>query len=261
MNPMMPIRALRGTLRPIRRLARKARTRLLELPYLLRRPVIGSAEWLIRSEVAYGGLVTQVARQKVSPFDARKADEFKSGGMTGGDRMLHHGYAPLYATYLASFMKRKELTLAEFGILKGTGLAIWCDLFPDARVIGLDIDLGHFENNRRALVQRGAFAGNRPELYEYDHLVDGQRLLAQVLGGATLDVVIDDGLHTLESILTTWQSVRPHLSSSFVYVIEDYPSLLDDCGSQFAGYECASFGMLTIISSGIKPLRAVLNDV
>ena len=75
-------------------------------------------------------------------------------------------------TYAPS-LEAGTLIIAEFGILKGTGLAIWCDLFPDARVIGLDIDLGHFEENRSTLERRGAFKQNKPELHEYDQLVPG----------------------------------------------------------------------------------------
>ena len=43
---MSAIRAIRQRLRPIRRLAEAAHTRMIELPYLLRRPAFGSAEWL-----------------------------------------------------------------------------------------------------------------------------------------------------------------------------------------------------------------------
>ena len=105
-------------------------------------------------------------------------------GMTGGDRMLHHGYGPTYARYLRPFLGGRNLTVAEFGILKGTGLAIWCDLFTDARVIGLDIDLGHFEENRSRLARRGAFKQNRPELHEYDQLICGGTDCARFSGAA-----------------------------------------------------------------------------
>jgi hypothetical protein len=229
-----------------------ARTRLGELPHLLERPPVGSAAWLVRSEVAYGGLVTGVARRKVSPRDGRSPAELAAGGMTGGDRMLHHGYAPAYARHLAPFLGGKGLAVAEFGILEGSGLAIWCDLFPEARILGFDIDLTHFERNRPGLLRRGAFKRNRPKLHEYDQLVDGTRSLADVLRGDTLDIVIDDGLHTLDAILTTWRSVRPHLSPRFVYFVEDYHGLLDHCGNEFSGLDCTSSGMLTVISTGVQ---------
>ncbi len=250
---MSMIPAIRKTLRPVRRLAEAAHTRLLELPYLLCKPPLGSREWLIRSEVSYGGYVTNVARRRVSPLDGRTSEQLATYGMTGGDRMLHHGYGTTYARYLAPFLDGSEVTLAEFGILKGTGLAIWCDLFPEVRVIGFDIDLGHFDNNRAVLEQRGAFQRNKPEVHEYDQLVDGADRLQQVVGGGggKLDIVIDDGLHSMASIITTWRSTKWLLAPRFVYIIEDYAGLLDAMGHEFVGYDCRAYGMLTVISRGV----------
>ena len=244
---------LRALLRPIKRLAVRVRTRAIELPYRFARAPRGSATWLIKTELAYGGLVTDVARLKVSPLDRRTAKELAAGGMTGGDRMLHHGYAQTYARFLRPFVGEDGLTVAEFGILKGTGLATWCDLFPGSRVLGFDIDLGHFRSNEGRLRRLGAFR-RLPEVHEYDQLVDGSAVLANILGGRSLDVVIDDGLHSLDSILTTWRSVRPHLSRRFVYFIEDYPGLLERCGSEFAGFDCHAEGMMTVISAGVIPV-------
>jgi hypothetical protein len=248
---MSTIRKIRAALRPVRRIAKAAHTRLVELPHLLRRPALGTPDWLIKSEVHYGGYVTNVTRRRVSPLDERTQEQLATGGMTGGDRMLHHNYSKIYARYLAPFLNENGLTVAEFGILKGTGLAIWCDLFPTARIIGFDIDLGHFEDNRAMLVKRGAFLECQPELYEYDQLVDGRQQLAELLGSKTFDVVIDDGLHTTESIVKTWRSVRPYLAKRCVFFIEDYAGLLDECGREFDGYETHSIGMMTVVSRGI----------
>lgn len=246
--------SMRKLLWPIKRFVQEAGTKLTKLPYLLMKPHIGTDDWLIKSEIAYGGFVTGVARQKVSPLDRRSAEELRVGGMTGGDRMLHHGYAGTYARYLSPFLDMTTLTIAEFGILKGTGLAIWCDLFPKAHVLGFDIDPEHFESNKFALLQRGAFKENTPKLHDYDQLVDGSRRLADVLCGRTFDIVIDDGLHSLESIVMTWRSVRPHLSSRFAYFIEDHQDLLDKCGAEFSGFDARSYGMITVISAG-SPAR------
>jgi hypothetical protein len=167
----------------------------------LQRRKRGSAGWLIRSEINYGGYVNNVAWRRESPH----GPAFLSH-MIGGDRMslAHHGYAPIYARYLAPFIGARNLTVAEFGILKGTGLAIWCDLFPDARVIGFDIDLSYFEEDRDALVKRGGFGRNQPDLHEYDQFVSGRERLGQILGSSTLDIVMDDGYHSTKSIVTTW---------------------------------------------------------
>jgi hypothetical protein len=249
---MKIVERLRVALRPVRRIFNQARVKLIELPYRLKSPMQGSPEWLIKKEVFYGGLVTDVARQKVSPLDTRSKTELAFWGMSGGDRMLHQGYASIYTRYLTPFLNTGEGTLAEFGILKGTGLAIWCDLFPYARILGLDIDPTHFESNRAALMRRGAFKRNQPEIYEYDQLLDGDQQLSIMLKGRTLDIVIDDGLHSVESILMTWRSVRPHLSPRFVYFIEDHACLLDTCGKEFNGFDARAFGLMTVISAGIS---------
>jgi hypothetical protein len=249
---MSAIQTIRRHLRPIRRMAKVAHTRLLELPYLLRRASPGTQNWLIQKEVHYGGYVTDVARRQVSPLDGRSPAQLASGGMTGGDRMLHHGYGKTYAQYLEPFLSRGGLTLAEFGILKGTGLAVWCDLFPTARIIGFDIDLGHFEDNRAALLKRGAFQARQPEVFEYDQLLHGSEKLGLLLGGDKFDIVIDDGLHSVESIVTTWRSIRPHLSERFVFFIEDYAGLLDICGAEFDGCDTYAFGLMTVVSRGVS---------
>lgn len=247
---MTAIGRVRKVLRPIKRLVVRAGTRLKELLHLLGSPPIGSPGWLKQAEVRYGGIVTDVVRRTVSPHDTRTAVELATGGMTGGDRMLHHNYAETYARNLAPFLTRKGLTIAEFGILKGTGLAIWCDLFSEACVLGFDIDTEYFNANRELLIRRGAFRRTTPQVHEYDQLVDGSGKLAEILDGRTLDIVIDDGLHSIEAIVMTWRSVRPHLSRQFVYFVEDYEGLADSCRSEFAPYDCWSIGMMTVISAG-----------
>lgn len=243
----MVVRTVRRALRPVRQLYESTRIWLKEAPYRQRRSRRGSVRWLIESEIRYGGFVTSVERRKVSRRDPRTLEQLAFGGMTGGDRMLHNGYAEGYAKHLARFLSADGLTLAEFGILKGSGLAMWCDLFPTARVVGLDIDLGHFERNRPELEQRGAFRENAPVLAEYDQFADGREILRDMLGGGALDIVIDDGFHSLETIRNTWRSCEPNLAERFVYFVEDFPNLLENADGEFAKYQTTAYGALTVI--------------
>jgi hypothetical protein len=167
--------------------------------------------------------------------------------MTGGDRMLHHGYAEIYERYLRPFRARKTLTLAEFWILSGTGLAIWCDLFPEASILGFDIDLQHYHKSQPYLCSRGAFASNRPELYKFDQLLDKSDNLTNFLAGRRLDIVIDDGFHTAQAIVNTWRSTKPFLASDFAYFIEDFQGLFEESGSEFDTFDCRSFGLMNVI--------------
>ena len=225
--------------------ARLTATAKLRFRYM--RPETGSAGWLIKKEMEYGGLVTDVPRRRVSPLDPRSPAQLAYGGMTGGDRMYDNGYAEHYERHLRPFMGRSALTVAEFGILKGTGLAIWCDLFPDADVLGLDIDPEHFNNNRAWLESRGAFARNRPQVHEFDQLADDAARVGNLLRGRKLDIVIDDGLHSADAILRTWESVKPHLSPTFVYFIEDYDDVFGKHGHAFEGYDTVTAGIMNIV--------------
>ena len=124
-------------------------------------------------EEHYGGYHTNVPRNVVS--DLLPPDiKLNPSGMTGGDRMTAHKYAKNYSLFLSKFIKdrSKSYVIVECGILKGTGLAIWSTLFPNAQIIGLDIDLSHTKNNLDFLKSQGAFENNNLELYEFDQFAD-----------------------------------------------------------------------------------------
>ena len=210
-------------------------------------PDIGSKNWLIQTEIKYGGYTGVVRRRKSSPQDDRTKEQLAAGGMVGGDRMIDHGYASIYSEYLQPYIG-KQLTLVEIGILKGTGLAIWCDLFPQARVIGLDIDTSHARENMPMLQAQGAFTKNKPELYEFDQFVDNRELLRDILGDSLIDVCIDDGNHSKRSILSTLASVTPNLNANFVYFVEDNKQVHADIAAEYPEAKVKSIGAMTIIS-------------
>lgn len=209
-----------------------------------------SWQWLVLTEIKYGGLVKNVKRIKVSQHDPRSLDQINTGGMIGGDRMLVHGYAPHYANHLSKFKSKEKLVIIEVGILRGTGLALLCDLFPRARVVGLDIDLGHIHANMSALVKRGAFKRNRPELYEFDQLMPNARFISEMLGNSKIDLVIDDGLHSREAIMSTLQAFMPHLGARSTYFIEDndqiYPSI-----KHLTDFYVYAYGELTVLEKRV----------
>jgi len=214
------------------------------------KPVKGSAKWLVQAEMKYGGFVTGVRRNKVSSDDPRSKEEVLKGGMTGGDRMYHHLYARKYAQYLKPLVeKEKSITLVEVGILKGTGLAMWCELFPSSRIIGFDIDLSHTKSNMDFLTSRGAFENNKPELYEFDQFKDNREMVGKILNGNKIDVLIDDGFHSVESILTTIKSVLPYLSEKFIYIIEDNEEVHDHLKKLYPKYFIDYSNRLTVMTS------------
>jgi hypothetical protein len=198
---------------------------LISLPcdeyYATPPPPFGSSAWFRAIEEKYGGIITGVKRNKVSRHDKRTKEELAFGGMVGGDRMRLHGYAGKYAEYLQPFLTKNDLILVEIGILGGTGLALWCDLFPKARIIGLDVDLGHVEKNMNKLRELGAFVYNEPELYEFDQLDTYGTFFEELLHGSKITICIDDAIHSDAATLYTLQNLMPYLSDNFIYFIED----------------------------------------
>eukprot|EP00293_Proteomonas_sulcata_P003618 CAMPEP_0184327108 /NCGR_PEP_ID=MMETSP1049-20130417/142920_1 /TAXON_ID=77928 /ORGANISM="Proteomonas sulcata, Strain CCMP704" /LENGTH=299 /DNA_ID=CAMNT_0026649345 /DNA_START=197 /DNA_END=1093 /DNA_ORIENTATION=+ len=173
--------------------------------------------WLIKKENHYsGGVVTGVPC----------AD---SGGFCrGGDRMSskHHRYAQCYAKYLHERSKiwrsNRGAMVAEIGILKGSGLALWSDLFSErVQIHGFDKVLSNTQGNMQTLRNKGAFEKNNLALHELDQLVDNRELVGRLALNASFLFVIDDGLHTPDSMIHTFDSFQPYLSKDFLYVLED----------------------------------------
>lgn len=211
----------------------------------------GTRSWLVESELRYGGYAAGIPRRSISEFDSRNLQRLNPHGMIGGDRMSprYHNYGRLYVRYLAPFLdKGTSVTLIEVGILQGTGLAIWCDLFPKGRIVGFDIDLSHFNSNLGRLIDLGAFKARNHEVHTFDGFVDNTELLADILLANTADIAIDDASHTNDSILTTFESIRPFLAENFLYVIEDNKRVHGELARRYPQFRVDSFGALTMVT-------------
>ena len=154
-------------------------------------------------------------------------------GCTGADRMSseEHEYGPCYAKLLEDHRRTwthqhrtggEHFLVAEVGILKGSGLALWSDLFSSsARIHGFDKHLESIQDNMGFLGEKGAFAKNNLFLHEMDQLLDNRELLGKVAQSSKFLFVVDDGLHTEEALVATFESFYEHLADGFLYVMED----------------------------------------
>lgn len=206
---------------------------------------------LVDLEQRFGGFIDRVPRRVVSGQDPRTPEEIAFGGYRGGDRMNpeYHGYAPAYAEALLPLLGGGNLVICEVGILTGIGLAIWKELFPSATVMGLDIDLGHTRANMASLVRRGAFAHGGPELHEFDQFRASVQGFAGILKGRKIDVLIDDGFHSDETILRTFAAARPHLSRNFVFFAEDNGTVYHELVRRYPDLDVRRYGTaMTIIT-------------
>ena len=169
-------------------------------------------------------------------FSGSVASNIPCGGKgeicRGSDRMSgkYHDYSKCYAAWLNEWRQRVEnspedfnpLLVAEIGILKGSGLAIWSDLFGcDAQIHGFDRYLQNTVDNMGFMKSRGAFAKDNLHLHKMEQMNDNSAMIQEIANGRRFAFVIDDGYHTLESIWKTFGSFKPSLHQNFLYIIED----------------------------------------
>jgi len=153
-------------------------------------------------------------------------------GNVGGDRMSakHHNYAPIYAKYMTSVLRSEpKPTLAEVGILTGTGLAMWSRLFPESPIFGFDLNTSSYHSNVDHLRSLG-FNDKHVQVTQMDQMQSNQQLLQSIFGNLRPHIVIDDGYHIPESGKRTFLSMRPVLAERFVYFIEDVTKKTIDAG-------------------------------
>jgi len=204
----------------------------------------GSYEWLVLSEASYGGI-------QLSVKDRERKLGIQTNGVQGGDRMtpFYHDYGRCYSEFLRPFVASVEQpTILEVGILNGSGLAIWCDLFRNSRVVGFDIDLENFEKNYQNLTDAGAFSHCKPETHWFDQfdVAKSSVVLQNLFPNGGIGVVIDDGCHTVESIELTFQMIEPFLAKNFVYFIEDSYATYEHMVVIRRDYRWTSRGQLTV---------------
>ena len=133
----------------------------------------------------------------------------------------HHTYSHVYSMFL-SHNRLNVRNLLEVGIgtnnpllqssmgengSPGASLYLWREYFPNATIIGMDID------------KEILFADTRIQTYFIDQTKaspDLERFPVQ-----HFDVIIDDGLHTFEANIALFEDALPKLSKSGLYFIED----------------------------------------
>jgi len=131
--------------------------------------------------------------------------------LTNDSRLIHKWkhYFPAYERHFSSFVY-KSVTFLEIGAGLGGSLQMWKRFFgPHATIIGVDID-------------------PRCRNYEEDQISirigaqEDTKFLQTVLDEfGPPDIVLDDGSHQMDDILTTFRFFYPHVPKNGVYTVED----------------------------------------
>lgn len=92
----------------------------------------------------------------------------------------------------------------------GASLRAWRDYFPNARIVGADID------------EEVLFSEERIETFFVDQLDEASILdMWEKAGPRKFDLIVDDGLHTVRAGLTFFEHSFARLKDDGIYVIED----------------------------------------
>lgn len=131
--------------------------------------------------------------------------------MAGPKRSVHKwvDYFDIYHRALQSY-RGKPITFVEIGVQNGGSAMMWRDyLGPQAKIIGVDID-----PKCRALEEHGF------EIWIGDQ-ADPAFWRAFTAKHPTLDIVLDDGGHTMDQQLVTFEALWPTVKDGGVYLVED----------------------------------------
>lgn len=118
-------------------------------------------------------------------------------------------YFEIYDKYFSRF-RGTEVYLVEFGVNQGGSLKMWKDYFgPKAKIFGVDIN-PYCKNLEEDQVQ--IFIGDQEDRAFL-------RSLREKI--PRIDILIDDGGHTMKQQITTFEALFSHISENGVYLCED----------------------------------------
>lgn len=133
---------------------------------------------------------------------------------TKTDKNTLHSYLDLYQKLLESKKDSAENVL-EVGISKGGSIKLWHDFFVNAKVYGLDI-------MPKSEVWEEINNVDRIKLYTSTDAYDESFVQREFIDERVFfDVILDDGPHTLESMLKFIELYTPLLTTKGILLIED----------------------------------------
>lgn len=142
---------------------------------------------------------------------------------TGGNPLLEYAHAhpdgrfmhkwshyfDIYHRHLARFRGR-NITMVEIGVFNGGSLPMWRDyLGPQARIVGVDV-----------IPECAQFAEEGIDIVIGDQ---GDRGFLRELRQRypCIDVLVDDGGHTMVQQIATFEELYAHLAPDGIYICED----------------------------------------
>lgn len=120
-----------------------------------------------------------------------------------------HSYTKWYDALLSP-RRWDRLTMLEIGVQSGASIRMWADFFPNAKLVGIDIDprCAQFATKRIQIITGSQ---DNPEIAAF--------LAGEYAGG--LDIVIDDGSHVGQHQRASLNLYFPLVKAGGMYIVED----------------------------------------
>lgn len=139
----------------------------------------------------------------------------------------HHDYLRIYEALFAP-LRDKPLKILEIGVLNGASLRTWEAYFPNARIVGADID---------PLARRFRSARIDVEYMDQSNLEDLARVAAK---HQPFDIIIEDGSHLWDHQILSLRALFPFLRSGGFYIVEDLQTNYGDFVKDYRGLAASS---------------------
>jgi hypothetical protein len=150
-------------------------------------------------------------RSKTTKSLSPEANPLEAYFRANDDRLIHKWvhYFDIYHRHFASFRNR-PITVVEFGVSQGGSLQMWKHYFgPRARIIGVDIN-----------PKCAALTEPQIEIYIGDQ--DDRTFLRDLAAKVgKIDVLIEDGGHTMTQQISTFEELWPSIVNGGVFLMED----------------------------------------
>jgi hypothetical protein len=139
------------------------------------------------------------------------------------DKNTTHSYLDLYESLLSRMKttatKVLEVGIGDFGPKNGGSIKLWRDYFPNAQIYGLDI----LSEDR---VIDELKTDPRVVLYTSTNAYDEEFFKSNILAsGDKFNFMLDDGPHTLDSMLQFIKLYHQVMSDDGILIIEDIQSM------------------------------------
>jgi cephalosporin hydroxylase len=126
----------------------------------------------------------------------------------GTDKATKHAFTEIYDRVFRK-LRFAPVRLLEIGIKTGASLSMWEAYFPRATVYGLDLNPKPHKNTDRIRT----FVGNQEDRNDLESCIKEI--------GSGLDIIIDDGGHTMRQQQVSLAYLFPYVKPGGVYVVED----------------------------------------